>query len=655
MSENNKKIYSLLSSDRFLLLFCTTIFLLSIFIRSILGIGPDTGVYLDLGRKIANGKKYYYDFFEGNFPLSFYFYAFQFRVSNFLHINPIYMSEIVVNILGVASIYFSTKYLQKTTIYDNKNHYNLIIIGFCLAFFLRIGALEISEFGTKTSFLLALLFPYISSSFIRKKPFSEKELFWRGVCMGLIPCLKPHYLILILFIEFYNFWQRRSLKFFFEIDKLIMVLIGSFYLFLIIKFIPEFFESIAMQNSVYYGNNHSFLANFTEKFLWNFVVPYLILLVFSRIKFTKNDLILAIFLFEVSFLVAVENIGTIDQFSVFFAIVTICYLKWIYDLFCAEENNLSKYNFLIFIFACSSILFLGSLFLLSFSAFFYWVILPFFLFFSFSKNKKFSANLFNKILAITILYLVLFFISCLSLKYFKIKEFYLVSLAALFVIMFFIEKNSLNFSQNFSSHSIFLLIGSIFWFFGCYFSVISSAFLKDGISEKHNLFLRKTSYYAKSYAYQQDDKILFLTGSNFHQFPLLNYLEKENFYIASVPVNLVFYSENTNFLYSEDYNKSYTMNYLFRDLKRRIADENLKVLFVNKGEFCNIGFLEYYFKDKEFREVFNRNFYFKNHIKIFSDSNSKFFISKSNAIFNKDDKSKQNILYDFEVYIRREK
>ncbi|MBM5783018.1 MAG: hypothetical protein FJ368_06345 [Pelagibacterales bacterium] len=169
------------------------------------------------------------------------------------------------------------------------------------------------------------------------------------------------------------------------------------------------------------------------------------------------------------------------------------------------------------------------------------------------------------------------------------------------------------------------------------------------------------TYYAKSYADQQDDKILFLTGSNFHQFPLLNYLGKENFYIASVPINLVFYSKNANFLHSEDYNQSYTINYLFRDLKSRIADKNLKVLFVNldtnnkNGKFCNIGFLEYYFNDKEFREVFNRNFYFKNHIKIFSDSNSQFFISKNNPILNKNDKSKQKILYDFEVYVRREK
>ncbi|MBM5783097.1 MAG: hypothetical protein FJ368_06750, partial [Pelagibacterales bacterium] len=468
MSENNKRLYPILASDRFLFFSCAAVFLFSIFIRSFLGIGPDTGVYLDLGQKIANGKKYYYDFFEGNFPLSFYFYAFQFKISNFFHINPIYMSEIMVNFLGVSSIYLSTKFLKKTTIYDNKTHYNLIIIGFFLAFFLRIGSLEISEFGTKTSFLFALLFPYISSSFIRKKPFSSKELFCRGIFMGLIPCLKPHYLILILFIEFYNFWQRRSFKFFFEIDKLIMILIGSLYLVLMINFIPEFFELIPMQNSIYYGNNHSFWANITDKILWNFIVSYSILLIFSRIKFTKDDLVLAIFLFEVSLLIAAENISTMDQFAVFFAIVTICYLKWIYDLLCAEENNLNKYNFLIFILACSSILFLGSLFLLSFSSFFYWIILPFFLFVSFFRNAKFVANLSNKILFITILYLVLFFISCLSLKYLRIKEFYLVSLAALFVIMFFIEKNSLNFSQHFSSPSIFLLIGSVFWFFGCY-------------------------------------------------------------------------------------------------------------------------------------------------------------------------------------------
>jgi len=84
----NKAFFSQFSSQNFLLLFAATVFLLSIFLRSAIDIGPDTAFYIDLGKKISEGKKYYYDFFESNFPASFYFYALQYKVSVFLGINP---------------------------------------------------------------------------------------------------------------------------------------------------------------------------------------------------------------------------------------------------------------------------------------------------------------------------------------------------------------------------------------------------------------------------------------------------------------------------------------------------------------------------------------------------------------------------------------
>ena len=74
---------------------CAIIFFLSIYLRSMIDIGSDTAFYLDLGQRISEGKKYYYDFFESNFPLSFYFYAFEYRLAKIFHISPIIMSEIL--------------------------------------------------------------------------------------------------------------------------------------------------------------------------------------------------------------------------------------------------------------------------------------------------------------------------------------------------------------------------------------------------------------------------------------------------------------------------------------------------------------------------------------------------------------------------------
>ena len=325
----------ILCSKNFLIISCAFIFLLSIFLRSIIDIGADTGVYIDLGKKIAQGKKYYYDFFESNFPLSFYIYALEYHISNLLYINPIITSELIINILAILAIFWSAKILQKTTIYDNKAHYNLIIISYVLSFFLRIGALQIGEFGTKTSLLLICLYPYISFSFERKILLNKKELLWRGILMGLIGCLKPHYLIFIIFIEFYKFWQKKSLKFFFEIDKLITVLIGCAYLLFMIKFTPEFFEfMVPMWQKVYgsYDNYKIFLNNSFKWLATKTAIYAFIFLIFSRLKFSYNDKILALLFTAASVLIVLENIGTIDQGAVFYAIATICLLKFTYDL-----------------------------------------------------------------------------------------------------------------------------------------------------------------------------------------------------------------------------------------------------------------------------------------------------------------------------------
>ena len=148
---------------------------------------------------MAQGGRYYYDFFESNFPLSFYFYALQYKISVLLGISPIIMSEIVINSLALLSILWSAQILKRSTISDNSAHFNLIIISFFLSFFLRANAIQLGEFGTKTSLLLICLYPYISFSFERKVAFEKSELIGRGILMGLMPCIKPHYLVFSIY------------------------------------------------------------------------------------------------------------------------------------------------------------------------------------------------------------------------------------------------------------------------------------------------------------------------------------------------------------------------------------------------------------------------------------------------------------------------
>ena len=99
---------------------CGLIFLLSIYIRSLSDIGPDTGVYMDVGKKLALGKDYFTDIFEINFPILMWLYALQYKVSIAVNISPILMSEIFVNCGGLISIFFASKNLKRTQIFQDK-------------------------------------------------------------------------------------------------------------------------------------------------------------------------------------------------------------------------------------------------------------------------------------------------------------------------------------------------------------------------------------------------------------------------------------------------------------------------------------------------------------------------------------------------------
>ena len=272
---------------------CALIFLISIFLRSRIDIGGDSAFQINLAAKISKEGRYYYDFFESNFPLSFWIYVIPYRISQFLNISPIVSSDIFINLLGILSLFFSARILKESTL--RIDHQNLIISSFALGFFLRVHALPVNEFATKTSFCLLLAFPYISFSFARKNPLTTAELIWRGIFAGLIPCLKPHYIFLPLLIEIDRFRQKKSLRFFVELDKLLIVVIGLGYLLLMLKFTPEFFEFMVPMWSSIYGP-YVKISDFWGRVIYHLSSKIIFFsgffLVFLRKKFAHEDRIL---------------------------------------------------------------------------------------------------------------------------------------------------------------------------------------------------------------------------------------------------------------------------------------------------------------------------------------------------------------------------
>jgi len=676
---SKKSLTEFIGSRIFLQSACLLIFLTSIFFRSLIDIGSDTGVYLNLGKKVAEGGRYYYEFFESNFPISFYFYALEYRLAQITHINPIFMSEIVINLLALLSMFWSSQILKRTTIYENKAHYNLIIIGYFLGFFLRPRALEIAEFGTKTSLLLIALYPYISFSFTRKNQFTKKELTWRGILMGLITCIKPHYLCLMIFVEFYRFWQKKSLRFFYEFDKLIMYFVGSFYLFLMIKLTPEFFEfMVPMWSKTYnaYYDYRVFIENFWRHIASRVAVFAFIFLIFSRFKFSANDKILFCFYCGASLLIIVENIGTIDQVVVFYAVTTICFAKFLFDLFSSNQFSIMENQFisaaLIFLPIFDLEILPASIFGLSGFVNIWWLTILIYPFFFTKKltaqqrRKFFSAK---KIILFLFGYLTLLTIIILTLRYLGGWAYISVNLSILFVILFFFEKKIYaKFFPKFSPFFVFVVLTSISCLLYSYITSAINLVRRDSYYTYPNKVSDFMTYYSHEYAPKKEDGIIVLSTMIAHQFPLLNYLQKINygkFHIAAAQANqgeagspLIFPIRDTDF--------AFTRYYLFLDIIDQIKNDKVKVIFVNntpdfldKEHRCLISALEYYFIDAEFKKLFLQNFHLVNHVivtkKVKPLKKLRFITGEKVSIFDKAKPTTVKITQDYEVYVRNEK
>ena len=671
-------------SKYFLNFSCLAIFLLSIFLRSTTDIGADTGIYLNLAKKISRGGKYYYDFFESNFPLSFYFYYLQYEIAQLLHLSPIILSEIVINSLALGAIFWSAKILEKTTINNNKAHYNLMIVSYFLSFFLRPYALQYGEFGTKTSLLLIALYPYLSFSFERKIALTKKELIQRGCLMGLMPCIKPHYLILILFIELKYFFQKKPLNVTpsndgVHLDKLVMILIGALYLFLMLKFTPEFFEFIVpMWPKTYsaYDDYHVFLKNLWGHFGARICVFSFIFLIFSRLKADQNDKILVLLFAGASTLIVLENIGTADQIVVFYAAITICFLKFSFDLIRSKKILFSENKFII---CCLAFLPLFDLKILPATIFgldgfitIWWVFALFYpsiLALKLEKNQRRKLLPTPKIILFIFIILALLTASIFALQYCGGWACITINLTSLLVTLLFFEKKiAFKLSEKFSVLSVFVIVTAMSCLFYSYVtSIVVTAQHSDPKATPSKLY-DMIAYYSLKNAPEKEDGILMISSLNLYQFPLLNYLEKEDYqkyHVASLQADRGVAGSGKMFE-TGDLDQVFTLSYLFDDVKSQAKNPKVKVIFVNnspeildRDDRCLINTLEYYFSDPEFKKIFLQNFHFENHPIITREVDAvkkvNLITGEKDSVFDALEPTTKRVSHDFEVYLRNEK
>ncbi len=666
ISENNlEKFKNFLGSKYFLLYSCGLILLFSIFINSLTDIGTDTGIYLDIGEKIAKGGKYYDQIFESNLPYNFYIYALQYHISQFTGINVIILAEIFIYLLFFVSFFCSLRILKKTTISDNKIFSNLFLVVFAFGFFLRVPSIYLNEMGTKTTFFMLLFFPYLVYSLELKQELSRKDLVFRGILMGLIPCFKPQYLIMVIGIELFKFFENKSLKFIFRFDHLIMGLVGLLMLDWMIFFEKEYFQfMVPMWKKTYLP--YSDLKILFERTFYlhsiSFNVIGIFIIYLSRAKnITYNLKLITAILIFVIMMINAEALMSGDQVSNLYFIIFFFCLFIFFDRSFIKNINVSNNRFITLSLILITIFDHDSVQIVIFGKFsviwFFTIITPLALIYFFKRKQ---INL-KEFLIFSFLYLFYILISYILIK--RNNDYLVITQIIFFILVCFIyEKKIYSKRSNFfSTPSILFILSTIIMIIVNSLDPIFLVFKEDNELASPFNYSDKIHYYVKKYAPNKNDQIMFFS-QNIIKYPLYNYLEKDtkiksstNFLNTDIQFKKNYQSKNLIPII-DDYERHFINQYFYQQNIDSFKDESYKLIIIDYEKFCVNSSTHLLFLNRVFKKLLLDNFEYVDTIYVLKNTSYKDRI-KEIKINNKSETiiSEKVIINQIEIYARKTK
>jgi len=563
----------------------------SILAQSSRDLGHDSATYLEIAEKMLAGGKYYYDFFKSNLPLSFLLTMIPVLLAKFFDFNQIVSAEIFWNLLGILSIYSSNRILLRSRFAKDPAVLNLIILTFAAGFFWRVFTLQFNEFGTKTTYLLAAVFPYISYHLLDEANLKKSDQILIGILAALLFCLKPHYGIFVITFELAKMLKLRSFFSVFCLRNYVTLALLICYLSALFLFFPDYISNISKLASAYYGNSRSLtLYVFTRDL---FPIFLLIILCFDLLK--KEEIARRLFLpiVAAAFLVLLELIGGLDQRFVFYSLSLPLIALTI--IFLCRNNfvNWRRDGLLL-----ASILLLpqadpqSTFFVLTNVSCFWMIFLPIIW-------KK--INRVEKLCFITLVPLTFFSLLNSDLERISLAVSTIILVFILFLGQKFYQKKELS---RLSACSVFLVLSYLISLH------IASIFDLKTYYEYHkfNSPTHFTSEMVKVIKYysNKDESVVSIAPLIPGTYPMITYAGKKN--------ELPFLQYGSLFEQIDGNNKT-DLKYVISRLKEQLKSPNNKLVFVEiwrqiDDKKCSIKFLEYYFRDAEFKKIFLENYVF---------------------------------------------
>lgn len=540
----------------------------------------------------------------------------------------------------------------------------LIFLFFSLSIFLRsnldISYLSAYELSNKNEFSLVHLINLISLQIAKISGFNKMlvadylvnflaiiSLIFSTKILTKSNLTVTHQNLIIIAFALGFFLQINAIEYgeFIVENSLFLIVIFPYISFLLRRkncnFISQIFSILVFASIIfaiftpYFVKEEFLIANFTDFFisqLFSKIILLTIFLVFLYKKISYEDRILLISSFLGLLILCLEFFTNRNYESCFFALITPAIIKIFYDF--VKNDKIDFTNELLFAllpllaFLDEGLNFVRSL------IFFWMIIIPVSAFLLHKELEKNFTNYPNKTCKLKLLIslppfiLLVFFVLFLSFK--NNNSFLILSILTFFLFLFYYEKIYQKFYHAFSSLFAFVQFCVFFSLISFYIFAVSKSFQGSNIYKSPNYLSDNIIKYSNSYLKNKNDKVFIISDLLSEKFPTLSFLHQEE-------------------------------NYL-QDYKDLFFDEKTKIIFIKNNltsannNNCLTGFLENNFSDQKFRENFTENYQYLGKIFLSKDLEKKpqleFFARKKDE-FDNIDLSRQELIYNFEIYVRK--
>jgi hypothetical protein len=613
---------------------------ISLFLQSSRDIGPQSATYIEIAQKMLVGGKYYQDFLTFNFPLSFWLTLIPVSLANILNISPIFTSVIFVNFLGIFSLLILKNILEKRLLPRRRQSFYLILLFSTSALLMSTMLMHLNEFFTQTSYFLIFIFPYFAYQLLEKRTQSQEII--SGILAGLILCLKPNYGIVIILFELVRFLETGDLKKAFCLRNSSSLAVLGIYCSAIFFFQREFFESLLIISQSHFGPLRSGLRIIIREDIF----PLILFLALSFIPLKKYLFLRKFYLLSLAAILILcsESSGGFDQRSIIYSLSLPALGLSVFLLIKDGYFDFKKqWLWLLPIFLISQFD-PESVFNLALDLCSFW-----FIFLAISYFRDGGGRNVSSIFALRDIQskLIILGLSVVNIAlFFNYKTTFLAWLISAIIftqLVSFYQKNDSNKKFSLFNAAVITLILSYF------ISLQVGAILN--LSSFHN---HKSPHFANeqmivtAQKYSSAAEEAVVIGHEISaSYPALFYMNKKNKFPQLHMAEAFERISDNNQASSKSEKK------LFLNLKQQLENKNNRLVFIDVANIpCSIPFLEYYFRDAEFRKIFLENYQFLNRITAVETGEVKIglYADISSEI---DDKYFNKITQDIEVYLRK--